>query len=476
MLRRTAQDPDPCLSEEIRPHASRAQVTYRRPHSLSLSAFCCSRSPCVPARRRRLAHRMTGTLEAGFVDVDQGRRSARPDHGRTSSNSRSIRPSETTRAGWCCRRTRRVPSSRDERSRRSCRPHGDSRECRSRSGSARVAPTSPMTPRQICLRERSSSAWRRARASGKSGTRLLRRPIRCLASDAACSAVATCRRPSRTQTVRKQRGRERSGSRRSMRRRSASSSSTSRASRVARSTLDDGRVSREPVTVVRFGQLSLLDQLMHTVASPAVAYLLLAIGLALLVFELFTAGVGVAGVVGAGSFVLSCYGLAVLPTNWWGVRADRPVDSWRSPSTCRPACRGSGPASAWCCSSSGRSTLYDGLSPFVDHAQRGDHRHPADVHRRHAVHGAHRVLDADHRARMDDRRDRRGGDRRRPRRASCRCAKRSGGPRPIGRRRSRSCDRVRVVGIEGLVLEVEPEEGGARDYRERRTTAADRFS
>ena len=29
-------------------------------------------------------------------------------------------------------------------------------------------------------------------------------------------------------------------------------------------------------------------------------------------------------------------------------------------------------------------------------------------------------------------------------------------------------DRVRVVGIDGLVLEVEPEEGGARDYRERR--------
>jgi membrane-bound serine protease (ClpP class) len=28
-------------------------------------------------------------------------------------------------------------------------------------------------------------------------------------------------------------------------------------------------------------------------------------------------------------------------------------------------------------------------------------------------------------------------------------------------------DRVRVVGIEGLVLEVEPEEGGARDYRDR---------
>jgi membrane-bound serine protease (ClpP class) len=30
-------------------------------------------------------------------------------------------------------------------------------------------------------------------------------------------------------------------------------------------------------------------------------------------------------------------------------------------------------------------------------------------------------------------------------------------------------DRVRVVGIDGLVLEVEPEKGGARDYRERRS-------
>jgi membrane-bound serine protease (ClpP class) len=28
-------------------------------------------------------------------------------------------------------------------------------------------------------------------------------------------------------------------------------------------------------------------------------------------------------------------------------------------------------------------------------------------------------------------------------------------------------DRVRVIGIEGLVLEVEPEEGAAKDYRER---------
>lgn len=75
----------------------------------------------------------------------------------------------------------------------------------------------------------------------------------------------------------------------------------------------------EPVTRTRFGQLSFSSQFMHAVASPAVTYLLLSIGLALLIFELFTAGVGVAGIVGAGSFVLACYGLVVLPTRWWAV-------------------------------------------------------------------------------------------------------------------------------------------------------------
>ena len=84
-------------------------------------------------------------------------------------------------------------------------------------------------------------------------------------------------------------------------------------------TAENGETRREPITQVRFGQLSLFSQLMHTVASPAVAYLLLTVGLALIIFELFTAGVGVAGVVGAGSFILAGYGLGVLPTTWWGL-------------------------------------------------------------------------------------------------------------------------------------------------------------
>ncbi len=57
----------------------------------------------------------------------------------------------------------------------------------------------------------------------------------------------------------------------------------------------------------------------HTVASPAVAYLLLLVGLALLVFEFYTAGVGIAGVVGAGATILACYGLAELPTRGWAL-------------------------------------------------------------------------------------------------------------------------------------------------------------
>jgi membrane-bound serine protease (ClpP class) len=79
------------------------------------------------------------------------------------------------------------------------------------------------------------------------------------------------------------------------------------------------RGERQPVTQTRFGQLPLGGQLMHTVSSPPVAYLLFVIGLALILFELFTAGVGVAGLVGAGSLVLGSYGLAALPTNPVGV-------------------------------------------------------------------------------------------------------------------------------------------------------------
>jgi len=82
---------------------------------------------------------------------------------------------------------------------------------------------------------------------------------------------------------------------------------------VVESTDAAGGVVRD-ATTVRFFKLDLLGQLMHTAASPPVAYLLFAFGLALLLFEMFTAGVGIAGVVGAVFTVLGSYGLAELPT------------------------------------------------------------------------------------------------------------------------------------------------------------------
>ncbi len=67
------------------------------------------------------------------------------------------------------------------------------------------------------------------------------------------------------------------------------------------------------LTQAQFRQLPLSGQLFHTVASPEIAYLFFVGGLMLLVFELYTAGVGVAGAIGVGMLVLGCYGLAVLP-------------------------------------------------------------------------------------------------------------------------------------------------------------------
>jgi membrane-bound serine protease (ClpP class) len=74
-----------------------------------------------------------------------------------------------------------------------------------------------------------------------------------------------------------------------------------------------------PVTVIRFSKLPLLTQLFHTVASPSVAYLLLTIALGLLLFEFFTAGVGVAGVIGAVCLILGSYGVAELPHRTWAL-------------------------------------------------------------------------------------------------------------------------------------------------------------
>ncbi|HWL44345.1 MAG TPA: NfeD family protein [Ilumatobacter sp.] len=88
---------------------------------------------------------------------------------------------------------------------------------------------------------------------------------------------------------------------------------------TAEEVTESGTVQRTTIATTRFAKLGLVEQLFHTVASPEVAYLLLLTGLALLIFEFFTAGVGVIGVIGAASVFLACYGLAELPTRWWAL-------------------------------------------------------------------------------------------------------------------------------------------------------------
>lgn len=87
---------------------------------------------------------------------------------------------------------------------------------------------------------------------------------------------------------------------------------------VVDTTDDAGQVVRE-ATTARFYKLGFVPRLFHTVGSPASAYLLATIGLALLVFEFFTAGIGVAGLVGAVCLILGCAGFGALPMSGWGL-------------------------------------------------------------------------------------------------------------------------------------------------------------
>jgi membrane-bound serine protease (ClpP class) len=87
----------------------------------------------------------------------------------------------------------------------------------------------------------------------------------------------------------------------------------------------DGRtvsVDSQPVKLsvagaaLRFQKLGFFDRLLHAVTRPAVAYMLLLVGLFGIVFELYFPGIGAAGAMGGGALVLSLYGFSVLPTSW----------------------------------------------------------------------------------------------------------------------------------------------------------------
>ncbi len=71
--------------------------------------------------------------------------------------------------------------------------------------------------------------------------------------------------------------------------------------------------------VVTFRKLDLGQQLAHTLTVPWVAYFLFVAGLSLMLFEFFTAGIGIAGAVGAIALVGGCFGFSHLPVAPWAI-------------------------------------------------------------------------------------------------------------------------------------------------------------
>lgn len=91
-------------------------------------------------------------------------------------------------------------------------------------------------------------------------------------------------------------------------------------------TLDTARVvgegrdrRRQPNQPVAFRKLTLTGQAEHTLTNPSFAYALLLVGLSLILFEFFTISIGLAGGVGALAVIGACVGFAHLPVNPWAI-------------------------------------------------------------------------------------------------------------------------------------------------------------
>jgi membrane-bound serine protease (ClpP class) len=225
---------------------------------------------------------------------------------------------------------------------------------------------------------------------------------------------------------------------------------------------------RQPNQEVRFDRLDIANQLLHTLISPSIAYLLFVAGLALMVFEFYTCGIGLAGLAGAAALIGALVGFSHLPVTWWaagllmlavfGFAVDVQAGGlgvWTF--------IGGGALVA------GSLTLYGGdarLNPpwwvlaivIVGTALFMLGAMTAVVRSRFSTPtvGREGMVGEEGRAEVDVAPDGvvviQGA----------RWRARTNRATPIG-----AGDAVRVVAVEGLVLEVEPEEGGARDYRDR---------
>jgi membrane-bound serine protease (ClpP class) len=76
--------------------------------------------------------------------------------------------------------------------------------------------------------------------------------------------------------------------------------------------------SARPVSV-RFHDMGPVRRLLHAVGTPTAVYVLLVLGLWAIAFELTQPGFGVAGIAGGLSLALAGFGLTVIPVRWVGV-------------------------------------------------------------------------------------------------------------------------------------------------------------
>lgn len=85
---------------------------------------------------------------------------------------------------------------------------------------------------------------------------------------------------------------------------------------VSMETLDArGRIA----VAVRFHDLGPFRRVLHAVSTPTAVYVLVVLGLWAIAFELTQPGFGVAGISGALALALAGYGLSVIPVGWLGV-------------------------------------------------------------------------------------------------------------------------------------------------------------
>lgn len=80
----------------------------------------------------------------------------------------------------------------------------------------------------------------------------------------------------------------------------------------------DAAAGQPTVEIQRIG-MNPFQRLLHLVTQPEVAYMLISFGSMALLFELYTSGIGLAGILGAVCLMLGFYGLTILPTNWAAV-------------------------------------------------------------------------------------------------------------------------------------------------------------